>query len=252
MIKRLLFPVVVAATLATSCASAPSARTAADAPATTGDTLYPGDARVDARRLASGAESIGMSLERPGQPSRAIGSATDVLGLSSLDGAPVLLRVQTVQRGTATLIDSTWSDPRTLAPRRHRSVQPGRRLFVDWNGRAIAGRVQPASGAPVVVDSTLAVPTFDSSNWELLVRAMDLGAGVRRVLPVYDVDGRLQWYTARVTDSTTVEGRLAWIIRAELGSAGTATLTIEQVSRRLASVDVPMGQGTLRMAANGR
>jgi hypothetical protein len=240
----------VAFTIA-ACASTGGANGSSTA-AVRGDTLLPGDARIDARRLAPGTEQVAWTMERAGQPSRNFGNAVDQLGSVSLDGQAALLRVMTVQRGTATLIDSTWSDARTLAARRHRSVQPGRRLFVDWADRAITGRIEPASGAPIARDATYLVPSFDSSNWELIVRAMDLNVGVRRVYPVYDVDGLLQWYVARVTDTTSVAGRPAWVVKAELGTSGTATLTIEQATRRLASVEVPLGQGTLRMASGSR
>ncbi len=248
MRARLTLPLAVFVFSLTACASAGSANSGRARAAVTGDTLLPGDARIDARRLATGTDQIGWMMERSGQPARSIGSARDQLGSASFENQRALLRVVTVQRGTATLIDSTWSDARSLAAFRHRSLQPGRRLFVDWNGRAIVGRIEPATGAPVRKDSSLSVSSFDSSNWDLIVRAMDLGAGVRRVFPVYDVDGLLQWYVARVSDTTSVDGRAAWIVKAELGPAGTATLTVEQASRRLALVEVPMGQGTLRMA----
>ncbi len=236
----------------TACASAPSGGSPAVPPRVLSDTLYPGDTRVDARRLVSGSSERVMTVERAGQPVRALGSSVDVLGAVTFNGAPALLRVGSVQRGTATLIDSTWSDPRTLAPLRHASVQPARRLFVEWTGAVIRGRVEPTTGAPIRKDSTFAVPSYDSSNWELVIRAMDLGVGVRRVLPVYDVDGLLQWYVVRVVDTTSVDGRAAWIVKADLGVAGVATMTIEQASRRLALVEVPMGQATLKMAPPGR
>jgi hypothetical protein len=247
---RSLLP-VFAALVASGCAQSTNAPSPV-VTSTTGDTIYPGDARIDGRVLTRSTEQITMTMERTGQLSRTMGSATDQLATADLGGISALLRVNTVQQGTATLIDSTWSDPRTLEPKRHRSVQPGRRLLVDWSGRAIAARIEPKSGTPVVKDSTFRVPSFDSSNWELLVRAMDLGLGVTRVLPVYDVDGLLQYYVARVSDTTRVEGRPAWLVKTELGRAGVATLTIEQATRRLALVQVPFGQATLRMAPAAR
>lgn len=239
--------------LGTACTTgSPSSGMEATPSPVRGDTVLPGDPRVDGRRLAPGTVTLAMTLERTGQPTRAMGTSVDLLTSGALNNAPALIRVGTVQRGTATILDSTWSDPRTLAPKRHRSVQPNRRLILDWNGAAVTGRVEPASGAPVVKDSAFAVPSFDSSNWDLVIRALDLSVGVRRVFPVYDVDGGVQWYSATVADTTRVEGRSAWTVKANLGRAGTATMTIEQATRRLHAVDVPLGQATLRMAESAR
>lgn len=246
MLRRSL-AFALATTLAACGGSAAGTATPA-APPVTGDTVYPGDGRVDARRLATGTEQVAMTLERAGQPTRRMGSATDWLGTTTLEGRPALVRVNAVTQGTATLVDSTWSDPRTLAPFRHRSQQPGRRLEVDWTGAAVRARVVPASGAAVVKDSAWRVATFDSGNWELLVRALDLAPGVRRVLPVYDTDNLVQWYVATVSDSTVVDGKPAWVVSATLAKAGTATLTIDRATRRLLSTTVPLGQATLRMA----
>lgn len=241
MISSLVLPAVVAA----FSASAPAPLQA------TPDTVLPGDRRVDARRIRASADSIAWTLERDGQQ-RPFGAATDVISRTTRDGAPVLLRVTRVARGPMILIDSTWSDPATLAPIAHRSTQPQRSLVVDWRGRSLSARIERSGGMPLVRDTTWQVPTFDSSNWELIIRALDLRAGARWTFPVYDVDGLLQWYSASVKEETVRDGRPVVIVEASLGSAGNPTLVIDRETRALIETRVSMGQAVLRMSVVAR
>jgi hypothetical protein len=211
------------------------------------DTVFPGDARLEGRRIMSTAATYHWIVEQKGE-SKPFGEIRDVTSTTILDGRTLLLRVATVVRGTMTLTDSTWSDPSTLAAVQHRSVQPLRRLAVNWSGAVIQGRIiLPGGKPPIVKDSAFTVPSFDSSNWELLIRAMDLAQGRTRIFPVYDVDGGLQWYRATVQRRTLMNGRDAFVIAAALGSAGTATVTVDAKSREVLLIEIPMGAAaTLR------
>ena len=211
------------------------------------DTVLPGDRRVDARRIRASADSIDWTLERDGQQ-RPFGAAADIVSRTTRDGAPVLLRVNRVSRGPAMLIDSTWSDPTTLAPIAHRASQPQRSLVVDWRGRSLSARIERRGGTPIVRDTTWQVATFDSSNWDLVIRALDLRVGTTWTFPVYDVDGLLQWYSATVKEEAMRAGRPVVVVDASLGTAGNTTLVIDRETRAMIETRVPMGQAVLRMS----
>lgn len=206
-------------------------RTAAPRPAAAvrSDTVVPGDPRVDARRLATGRRDFDWFSEGPAGR-RTLGRWRDTLAVARSTEGDVLTRVLAVDLGRTTLIDSSWSDPRTLAPFRHRSAQPGRALEVRWRDTAITAWVAPANGPRQPRDTVLGRTTFDSSNWDLVIRALDLGPGVVRVFPVYDVDNRLGWYRASVVGDTVVNGARAWVVEAALGNTW-AELTIDAATR---------------------
>lgn len=227
---RLLLPLAALAASLTACR--PS-RTAGPppAPAIVSDTVVPGDPRIDAGRLVHERRDFEWIADAPAGR-RTLGQWHDALAVERREGQDVLARVLQVDLGRSTLVDSSWSDARTLAPLRHRSAQPGRALEVTWRGSTVQGWVQPTNAARQSRDTVLARSTFDSSNWDLVIRSLDLGAGVVRVFPVYDVDNRLSWYRATVTGDTLIDGAKAWIVEAALGTTW-AELTVDARTRRV-------------------
>lgn len=225
--------------------AAACARRASEAPSprVASDTVWPGDPRVDARRLPVTRARFDWRVDQNGT-TRTIGTFDDQLVAAPRDGRATLQRVLAVTTGTATLVDSSWSDPRTLAPIAHRSAQPARRLAVEWVGDAVRGGITPANGVAQPRDSVLGLRTFDSSNWDLIIRALDLAPGRVRHFPVYDVDSRVSWYRATVQRDTMIDGRRAFVVDAQLGRTW-AELTVDAATRaalgqRMGNPQAPM------------
>ena len=87
--------------------------------------IAPGDSALRGSLIV--ADSVQYSLiAYRGTQQQTIGTAIDVVRLEMRGDVPVIHRVLTVSPGRAPLIDSTVTDVRTLAPRRHRNVSPSR------------------------------------------------------------------------------------------------------------------------------
>ncbi|MCU0622802.1 MAG: hypothetical protein MUF53_02925 [Gemmatimonadaceae bacterium] len=228
-----LFTQLAASLLAASLVGCAPRSTVAPPVAMAGlsDTVRPGDPRVDARRLRPAQDTADWLVETRGER-RVVGRFDDRLMRGRLGDQAAIVRVLAVTSGTATLVDSSWSDPRTLAPLAHRSRQPTRSLEVRWVGDAVQGAILPAGGAHLGRDSVLGLRTFDSSNWDLVIRSLDLAPGVTRVFPVYDVDARVRWYRARVRGDSLVGGRRAFVVEAELGTSW-AWVLVDAATRRV-------------------
>jgi hypothetical protein len=173
--------------------------------------LFPGDSLLQAGRLASSAVQYSLTLYRDADEIP-VGRLSDEVRVETVNGTAMLRRIQRLQRGTTMLIDSSLTEVATLAPRMHRSVQPTRRVALEFSGRKVKGSLTPQDLPPVVIDTTLAEPAFDSGNWDLLLRALPLEKGLSVRFPVYDIDAGVREYRFAVTGSTTVQGEEAHVV----------------------------------------
>jgi hypothetical protein len=93
----------------------------------------------------------------------------------------------------------------------------------------------------VPVDTLLATPFFDASNWDLVLRALPLAPGVHVQLPVYDLDGGLHPVELRVTGRATVLGEAAHVVVFTLAANRETTVWIGAESGRLLRMETLVG-----------
>lgn len=206
-------------------------------------TVLPGDGSLDARLLRTGVVAYTWIIESAGQ-SQPVGWVTDSLAATFDNGRPALTRTLTAQRGNMVLVDSSVSLRRSLAPRSHRSHQPRRTMVLTFDGSHVMGSVTSAQGEPATFDSTFVTPVFDSSNWDLLIRALPLREGLAVRFPVYDHDnGGLVWYTARVAGvERPGAGPESWRIEGQVGPVRN-TLWVDRQTRDLVMLEAEVQPG---------
>lgn len=208
----------------------------------------PGDSALQGSRIAAGTARYALTMYRDADEIP-VGRLTDEIRLDTVaETAPrsvLLRRVQRLQRGTMELLDSTVTEVATLAPRWHRSLQPTRRLLLEFSGRRVKGSVGPVDVPPVPIDTTLPVPVFDSGNWDLFVRALPLAPGYAARFPVYDTDAGLREYQVEVTGSTTIQGEEAHVVLFTLGKGRESVVWIGTQSRELLQMETMLAPTTL-------
>jgi len=202
--------------------------------------LLPGDTLLDGRRLGS-AELAYTLTAWQGAASIPLGRITDRQWRDSSAAGVELRRVLTVQRGGVQVVDSTATDARTLAPRRHAAQQPTRRFALAFTGRRAKGSLAPEGFPGVPLDTLLATPFFDAGSWDLVLRALPLAPGVHVQLPVYDLDGGLHPVELRVTGRATVQGEAAHVVQFTLAANRESTVWIGATSGRLLRMETLVG-----------
>ena len=206
--------------------------------------VAPGDTTLRGSRIA--ADSVQYSLVAyRGAQQQTIGTAIDVVRLEMRGDVPVIHRVLTVSPGRAPLIDSTVTDARTLAPRRHRTVSPSRLIALEFNGRRVKGSIGPVDVPSLPIDTTLAIAPFDSGNWDLIVRSLPLEKGYAARFRVYDTDSGLREYRIDVTGSATVLGEEAHVVIFTLAPKRESVVWIGKESRRLLQVETMIDANTM-------
>lgn len=206
--------------------------------------LRPGDAVVDGRRVATATVRYALTLLRDGAATSA-GQVIDETQRDSTNDRVLVRRVQTVRRGTAQLIDSSISDGRTLAPRLHRSLQPARRMALDFNGRRVKASIGPVDAPMVPVDTMLPFVAFDSGNWDLLVRSLPLEKGYSARFAVFDLDAGLREYEVKVTGSTVVQNEEAHVVIFTIAKGRESVVWIGKQSRQLLRIETLLGPTTM-------
>ena len=214
------------------------------APATPAVLIAPGDSSLHGSRIL--ADSVQYSLiAYRGAQQQTIGTAVDVVRLEMRGDVPVIHRVLTVSPGRTPLIDSTVTDARTLAPRRHRNVSPSRLIALEFNGKRVKGSIGPVDVPSLPIDTTLAIVPFDSGNWDLVVRSLPLEKGYSARFRVYDTDSGLREYRIDVTGSATVLGEEAHVVIFTLAPKRESVVWIGKVSRRLLQVETLIDANTM-------
>ena len=203
----------------------------------------PGASNIEPTRIRYGALEYVLSIVRDGEE-QIIGSVIDeILPIRGND--PVIRRVQTVHRSGGVSVDSTVSDAQTLAPRWHNGVQPQRMVFLEFDGARVRGTVTPRTGAPRLIDTTLADAAFDSSNWDLAVRALPLEEGDAAIVQLYDVDQQLHRYNIRVADRELRGKSFIVHVIVQLGRNNEAHVWFDDVTRTLLRIETPIQPGVV-------
>lgn len=202
--------------------------------------VLPGDTTLRGARVRAGTSRYTLTMIRNGAEQQ-FATLTEVVRWDTVAKVPVIHRVQTLQRGTTGLVDSTMTNGRTLAPRMHRSYQSSRKILLEFNGRRVKGSFTPTDLPGIAVDTTLSTNTFDSGSWDLLVRALPLDSGFAAQFPVYDFDAGLHLYIVRVIGSDTIAGDAAHVVRFTLASTRNATVWISKASRTILQIETPLG-----------
>lgn len=237
---RALRRVVVAAVLSTVAAEL-TAQTPQSPPIP--QRVVPGDSSLRGGALRPDTLTYTLTGYRDGDEIP-VGTITDIL--TRIEGpTPLWRRVMVVQRGMARLTDSSLTDARTLAPREHRSWQPQRQMQLEYTGTRIRGRIGPPDAPGMAIDTTLASLSFDSGNWDLVVRALPLAPGYAATFPVYSLETGAHVYGVRVIGATTLHGESAHIVIFQLGGQREITVWIGASTRRLLQVETPLGSTTL-------
>ena len=206
--------------------------------------IAPGDSTLRGSRIL--ADSVQYSLiAYRGEQQQTLGTAVDVVKLEMRGDVPVIHRVLTVSPGRAPLIDSTVTEARTLAPRRHRNVSSSRLISLDFNGKRVKGSIGPVDVPSLPIDTTLAIAPFDSGNWDLVVRSLPLEKGYAARFRVYDTDSGLREYRIEVTGSATVLGEEAHVVIFTLAPKRVSVVWIGKESRRLLQVETLIDANTM-------
>lgn len=206
--------------------------------------VLPGDASL--RPLPSLHDSVRYTLTMYRDADEIpVGRLTELWRTDSASGTPLVLRVQRLQRNTMQLIDSTWTDARTLAPRARRSLQQSRRVLLEFNGARVKGSLAPLDAPPVPVDTTLRLAPFDAGNWELVLRALPLATGYAARLPVYDLDGGLREYLVQVTGQTTMQEEAAHVVVLTLARNRESVVWVSVHSGQVLQIETMLGETTM-------
>ncbi len=206
--------------------------------------IAPGDSTLRSGRIP--ADSVVYSLiAYRGEQQQTLGTAVDVVKLEMRGEVPVIHRVLTVSSGQVPLIDSTVTDARTLAPRRHRHVSSSRLISLDFNGKRVKGSIGPVDVPSLPIDTTLAIASFDSGNWDLVVRSLPLEKGYAARFRVYDTDSGLREYRIEVTGSATVLGEDAHVVIFMLAPKRESVVWVGKESRRLLQVETLVDANTM-------
>lgn len=203
----------------------------------------PGAANIEPTRIRFGTLEYVLSILREGEE-QIIGSVIDEI-LPVRGDDPVIKRVQTVRRSGGVNVDSTVSDAQTLAPRWHYGVQPQRIVFLEFDGTRVRGTVTPRTGTQRMIDTTLSDAAFDSSNWDLAVRALPLEEGDAAIVQVYDVDQQLHRYGVRVADRELRGKSYILHVIVQLGRNNEAHVWFDDVTRTLLRIETPIQPGVV-------
>lgn len=174
-----------------------------------------------------------------------VGRLIDSWRTDTVAGVPVVLRVQRLQRNSMQLVDSTWTDARTLAPQARRSLQQNRRVLLEFNGARVRGALAPLDVPPVPLDTTLRLAPFDAGNWELVLRALPLERDFAARFPVYDIDGGLREYRVQVTGRTSIQGEDCHVVVLTLARNRESVVWVSVATGQVLQIETMLGETTL-------
>jgi hypothetical protein len=206
--------------------------------------VLPGDSVL--RPLAVRRDSVRYSLTMYRDADEIpVGRLTEHWRTDTVAGMPVLLRVQRLQRNLMQLVDSTWTDARTLAPRARRSLQQNRRVLLEFSGARVKGSLAPLDAPPVPLDTTLRLAPFDAGSWELVLRALPLETGFAARFPVYDLDGGLREYRVQVTGRSTVQGEDCHVAVLTLARNRESVVWLSAATGQVLQIETMLGETTM-------
>ncbi len=187
----------------------------------------------DGRRLALGVDTLAVYLVR-GVDTTATGLIVDAVSVGEAGGRSVLQRVyETRDQVLGSRLDSLTDELTTLAPVRHRSRTSRSVAFLEFRPGRATGMLHMPNGDSLVVDVQLPAVVFNSSSFDLVLRASPLAEGWRAEIPAFlpNIRGVVTLH-ARVAGQEAVQGVPCWRVEAEF--TGTpVTFWITRDGRKL-------------------
>lgn len=139
-------------------------------------TMAPGDARLQAARLAERTDTV--ELVRVRDTTRTLLSTVIRTWRRQIErGRAVWVYSQEYRRAGGVTVDTSVVDAATLEPVRYAARIPGERHEVVFGRDSIHGRVIPDSGAPRPVRAAPGGAVFNAVADDLLLAALPLGEG---------------------------------------------------------------------------
>jgi hypothetical protein len=175
---------------------------------------------VQPERVALGRFVRSLSFVKDGQERR-VGTIRETVTDQGQGSDATLIRVQEIAMGPRTVLDTAVSRRTSLAPIWHSSVSPMGTMHLDFSGTRVTGSRSAAAGAaPIAIHHTVAVPTFDSNNQELVMGALPLAIGYAARLPMYIYERQgIAWCDLRVREDGLFAGEAVWIVDASFADA---------------------------------
>jgi hypothetical protein len=226
--------------------SVPAADTASP-----GTWILPGDSLLKGSRVMTGTYRYSLTAYRDGDEFP-IGRIQDEIKVDTVNGVPMLRRVQVLQRGTQRITDSTLTELSTMAPRVHKSEQPNRRIGIEFSGKKVKASIGQPDAVPVVIDTTAKAAMFDSGNWDLLLRALPLEKGLRVRFLVYDTDAGIHEYRLAVTGTATILGEESHIVTFTLSRSSDAIVWVGKTSGEVLQMETMVAGNTLLRQVRSR
>lgn len=173
-------------------------------------------AAVDGRRLPLGVDSLRVYLIR-GNDTTQTGGIIDALTTGERDGRQLLYRVyESRDQVLSSGVDSLTDELVTLRPVRHRSRRRSGAELLDYSGQRVTGMIRGADGDSVIVDTSLPGVVFNSSSFDLVLRAAPLAEGWSATVPAFLPSSRsVVALTARVAGLETIGGQQCWRVEAD-------------------------------------
>jgi hypothetical protein len=172
--------------------------------------------KPDGRVLRPGIDSLAIYLV-DGTDTTRTGLAVDKLEVYEEGGRTLLRRVyESSDRLLGTSRDTLVDVLATLEPVRHRSRTSRSLEFLEFTPGAVKGWLRLANGDSVAVDAPLPARVYNSSSFDLVIRASPLSETWEATIPALLAHTRsVVSLRARVTGSEVIDDDPTWKVEAE-------------------------------------
>lgn len=171
---------------------------------------------VDGRLIRPGTDTLASYLVR-GTDTVLTGMIIDELKVLERDGRGVLQRVyRSMDQALGSRLDTLVDVHKTLVPVAHRSLSDRMAESLDFADGRVSGSLLLANGVSVPVDMPLPPLTYNSSSFDLVLRASPLEEDWAATVPVFLPNTRASVdLRARVTGMEAIDGAACWRVEAE-------------------------------------
>lgn len=172
--------------------------------------------KPDGRVLRLGTDSLAIYVV-DGTDTTRTGLAVDKLEVYEEGGRTLLRRVyESSDRLLGTSRDTLVDVLATLEPVRHRSRTSRSLEFLEFTPGAVKGWLRLANGDSVAVHAPLPAPVYNSSSFDLVIRASPLSETWEATIPALLAHTRsVVSLRARVAGSEVIDGDPTWKVEAE-------------------------------------
>ena len=142
-----------------------------------------------------------------------------------------LFRVVHFSSARSDVTDSVMTGGAGVLPMWEISHQTSKVMHLHWTGHRVTGDVTPTSKAREMVDQTMAVAPFNSSDVEQVIEALPLKPGYSALLATYEYEtpGGLRLDTLAVTG----RDQNAWVVRVSRGQGSAMTVWLDANTNRV-------------------